>query len=164
MKNLKIFTLFLPLLIMNSLAALETPELTLPVMPKSPVIDGIVNESEYKYAARMQGPCLNTRTLNGKLYPAEMIFYIGADKDNLYIAVKRAVGKSGLRSRVLPNPDTNPPTFSDDSLETAKNRLAVFYKQTSPLIEYYEKAGLLLTIEATDSEEIMAELVAALEK
>ena len=53
---------------------------------------------------------------------------------------------------------------SDDSLETAKNRLAVFYKQTSPLIEYYEKAGLLLTIEATDSEEIMAELVAALEK
>lgn len=77
MKNLKIFTLFLPLLIMNSLAALETPELTLPVMPKSPVIDGIVNESEYKYAARMQGTCLNTRTLNGKLYPAEMIFYIG---------------------------------------------------------------------------------------
>ncbi|MBR2723673.1 MAG: hypothetical protein IKB77_05005 [Lentisphaeria bacterium] len=118
MKNLKIFTLFLPLLIMNSLAALETPELTLPVMPKSPVIDGIVNESEYKYAARMQGTCLNTRTLNGKLYPAEMIFYIGADKDNLYIAVKRAVGKSGLRSRVLPNPDINPPTFSDDSLET----------------------------------------------
>ena len=53
---------------------------------------------------------------------------------------------------------------SDDSLETAKNRLAVFYKQTSPLIEYYKKAGLLLTIEATDSEEIMAELVAALEK
>ena len=53
---------------------------------------------------------------------------------------------------------------SDDSLETAKNRLAVFYKQTSPLIEYYEKAGLLLNIETTDSEEIMAELVAALEK
>ena len=44
------------------------------------------------------------------------------------------------------------------------NRLAVFYKQTSPLIEYYEKAGLLLNIETTDSEEIMAELVAALEK
>ena len=53
---------------------------------------------------------------------------------------------------------------SDDSLETAKNRLAVFYKQTSPLIEYYEKAGQLLTIEATDSGEIMKELVAALEK
>ena len=53
---------------------------------------------------------------------------------------------------------------SDDSLETAKSRLAVFYKQTSPLIDFYEKAGLLLTIEATDSDQIMAELVAALEK
>ena len=53
---------------------------------------------------------------------------------------------------------------SDDSLETAKSRLAVFYKQTSPLIDYYENAGMLLTIDSTDTAEIMDRLVGALEK
>ena len=32
----------------------------------------------------------------------------------------------------------------DDSLETAKSRLEVFYRQTSPLIDYYRKQGLML--------------------
>ncbi|MDD3885747.1 MAG: adenylate kinase [Victivallaceae bacterium] len=44
----------------------------------------------------------------------------------------------------------------DDSLETAKNRLAVFYKQTSPLIEYYDRQGKLLTLTATDKDELVA--------
>lgn len=118
MKFSKICALLLFSISLYSLNALEIPELTLPIMPKAPKIDGIINETEYQYAARMQGTCRNVHGLNGKLFPAEMIFYIGADKDNLYIAVKRAVGKNGLRARVLPNPDINPPTFSDDSLET----------------------------------------------
>ena len=53
---------------------------------------------------------------------------------------------------------------SDDSVETAKSRLQVFYKQTMPLIDYYEKAGQLLTIESTSSSEILARLIEALEK
>lgn len=34
----------------------------------------------------------------------------------------------------------------DDKEETVKNRLAVYEKQTAPLIDYYEKKGLLRTV------------------
>jgi len=34
----------------------------------------------------------------------------------------------------------------DDSLETAKERLKVFYEMTQPLIDYYKKKNLLITI------------------
>ena len=52
---------------------------------------------------------------------------------------------------------------ADDSLETAKSRLAVFHKQTQPLIEYYEKLGLLYSCKSTDLDEIVAELAKVLE-
>ena len=48
---------------------------------------------------------------------------------------------------------------ADDSLETAKSRLEVFHKQTSPLIGYYEKAGILLTMDQGDSQQIVAALL-----
>jgi adenylate kinase len=35
----------------------------------------------------------------------------------------------------------------DDSPETIQNRLAVYAQQTAPLIDYYEKKGLLRTVE-----------------
>ena len=38
---------------------------------------------------------------------------------------------------------------SDDSLETAKNRLAVYNEQTAPLIEYYTNNGLLSKIDSS---------------
>lgn len=44
----------------------------------------------------------------------------------------------------------------DDSLETAKSRLAVFYKQTEPLIDFYSRRNLLFTIEHADLDAIMA--------
>ena len=52
---------------------------------------------------------------------------------------------------------------ADDSLETAKSRLAVFHKQTQPLIEYDEKLGLLYSCKSTDLDEIVAELAKVLE-
>ena len=52
---------------------------------------------------------------------------------------------------------------ADDTLETAKSRLAVFHKQTQPLIEYYEKLGLLYSCKSTDLDEIVAELAKVLE-
>ena len=52
---------------------------------------------------------------------------------------------------------------ADDSLETAKSRLAVFHKQTQPLIDYYEKLGLLYSCKSTDLDEIVAELSTVLE-
>ena len=51
----------------------------------------------------------------------------------------------------------------DDSLETAKSRLKVFYNQTAPLVDYYRKNGLLFTLEAGPIPEMMAKLSAELE-
>ena len=47
----------------------------------------------------------------------------------------------------------------DDSLETARERLRVFYAQTQPLIEYYEKKGLLVAITETEKEKVHAALL-----
>lgn len=51
----------------------------------------------------------------------------------------------------------------DDSLETAKSRLEVFYAQTSPLIDHYGKRGLLMSITELDKNEITARLLTELE-
>ena len=51
----------------------------------------------------------------------------------------------------------------DDSLETAKSRLKVFYNQTAPLVDYYRKNGLLFTLEAGAIPEMMAKVAAELE-
>jgi adenylate kinase len=40
---------------------------------------------------------------------------------------------------------------ADDSEETIKNRLDVYVAQSSPLIEYYEAKGLLLSIDGDQS-------------
>jgi len=52
---------------------------------------------------------------------------------------------------------------ADDSLDTAKSRLKVFYNQTAPLIDYYRKNGLLFTLEAGPIPEMMAKVAAELE-
>lgn len=51
----------------------------------------------------------------------------------------------------------------DDSLETAKSRLAVFHKQTQPLIDYYTKRGLVFTLPCADHDTIMAAIAKELE-
>jgi adenylate kinase len=53
----------------------------------------------------------------------------------------------------------------DDKVETVKNRIQVYRKQTAPLIEYYREAGKLVEINgAQPIEKVTAELVKALEK
>ena len=39
---------------------------------------------------------------------------------------------------------------ADDAAETVKNRLATFHQQTEPLLEYYDKRGLLVTVEGQE--------------
>jgi adenylate kinase len=51
----------------------------------------------------------------------------------------------------------------DDTLETAKERLKVFYSQTAPLVDYYRKNGLLFTIEPGEIHDMMAKVAAELE-
>jgi adenylate kinase len=51
----------------------------------------------------------------------------------------------------------------DDTVETVTNRLAVYERQTAPLIKYYEAKGLLRHIDGThDVDDVFAEIVAVL--
>ena len=53
---------------------------------------------------------------------------------------------------------------ADDNPETVKARLATYEKQTRPLIDYYERAGLLRTVDGTGkAEEIYKEVVSQID-
>jgi adenylate kinase len=52
---------------------------------------------------------------------------------------------------------------ADDTIETIKNRLKVYFSETAPLIDYYTKAGKLLEIDGEgEMEEIKGRIVASL--
>jgi len=53
---------------------------------------------------------------------------------------------------------------ADDSLETAQNRLKVFYEQTSPLLALYRERGLVFEITELDKDKATGLLLAELEK
>ena len=48
---------------------------------------------------------------------------------------------------------------SDDKPEVVKERLGIYHKQTSPLKEYYEKAGKLVLVKGQEKLEDTTELV-----
>lgn len=51
----------------------------------------------------------------------------------------------------------------DDKPETVKKRLDVYHEQTQPLIDYYQKAGILKTVDGTKSaDEVFEAIVKAL--
>ncbi|MEM5817122.1 MAG: adenylate kinase, partial [Desulfitobacterium hafniense] len=53
---------------------------------------------------------------------------------------------------------------SDDTLETAKNRLQVYNDQTQPLIDYYREKGLLKEINGDqDIAQVLQDIVDAME-
>jgi len=51
---------------------------------------------------------------------------------------------------------------ADDTLETAQKRLKVFYEQTSPLVDFYSKRDLLLTVPDAELKERLAMVIADL--
>ena len=52
----------------------------------------------------------------------------------------------------------------DDKAETVLNRLTVYHAKTAPLIDFYQKAGLLRSVNADDAPEaVTAAVLAALE-
>ena len=54
---------------------------------------------------------------------------------------------------------------ADDSEETVRERLRVYYKTTFPLIEYYQKQGKLLTVDGNGGiEEVYARILSVLKK
>jgi adenylate kinase len=53
----------------------------------------------------------------------------------------------------------------DDKAETVQNRIRVYMEQTSPLIEYYRRAGLLVEIDGTQAiEQVSKDLLAAVKQ
>jgi len=53
---------------------------------------------------------------------------------------------------------------SDDTLETAQNRLKVYYEQTEPLISYYQEQGILKHIQGDkEIEQVFRDILDALE-
>jgi len=53
---------------------------------------------------------------------------------------------------------------SDETEEAILNRLETYNKQTAPLIDYYQKKGMLKTIEAISSETVVNEIKNSLKK
>jgi adenylate kinase len=54
---------------------------------------------------------------------------------------------------------------ADDTVETVKKRLQVYFAQTAPLIDYYTKAGKLLEIDGEGGvDEVSRRIVAALDR
>ena len=54
---------------------------------------------------------------------------------------------------------------SDDTEAALKKRLDVYHKQTSPLVEYYNKRGLLTTLPAeAKAEQVYARIQESLKK
>jgi adenylate kinase len=52
---------------------------------------------------------------------------------------------------------------SDDNVETAKNRLITYNNQTQPLIDFYQKQGLLITINGGQAiDQVLADILKAL--
>ena len=48
----------------------------------------------------------------------------------------------------------------DDKPETVQNRLSVYHEQTQPLIDFYEKQGVLKTVDGTvDMKDVFAAIV-----
>ncbi len=48
---------------------------------------------------------------------------------------------------------------ADDNESTIRNRLSVFHEQTAPLIEYYKKAGILISVDATAGKDSVLKIV-----
>jgi adenylate kinase len=54
---------------------------------------------------------------------------------------------------------------ADDTEEAIKNRLAVYKKQTQPVLDYYKKKGVLIDIDGDrEIEEVKADTIKALEQ
>ena len=53
----------------------------------------------------------------------------------------------------------------DDNEETVRSRLAIYHERTQPLIEYYDKLGLIISIDSNNSiEKVTEDIIVSLEE
>ena len=103
--------------------------------------------------------------LNGKI---DLVPFVSVADE---VLVERLSGRWMSRSGRVYHALNNPPKVKwiddvdgselyqrdDDKHETVRHRIAVYYDQTSPLIDYYRKAGLLVEVDGTQSIEKVTE-------
>ena len=103
--------------------------------------------------------------LNGKI---DLVPFVSVADE---VLVERLSGRGMSRSGRVYHALNNPPKVKwiddvdgselyqrdDDKPETVRHRIAVYYDQTSPLIDYYRKAGLLVEVDGTQSIEKVTE-------
>ncbi len=89
-----------------------SPELSLPLMKKTPIIDGVFTPEEWKGAAQME----RFNWLSKDLFPADAKFLVGADNKNLYIVTICETGPEGISQKVQSSPD-NAMAYLDDYVE-----------------------------------------------
>ena len=54
---------------------------------------------------------------------------------------------------------------ADDTEETVLNRIDVYNKQTKPLVDYYDKAGVIINIDGNkDLDDVLADIIKGLEQ
>lgn len=90
-------------------AGADIGKLSLPLMGREPVIDGVIDASEWRGAVGAFGFCSHPGATIG---PVDSNFRIGRTANKLFFAGCRAVGPAGLngtdgRNRVSPNGDDN---------------------------------------------------------
>lgn len=113
------------------------PQIRLPLMQKAPVIDGIINPDEWSGADEMQG---FTRYQMGSLAPQQAAFWVGADSQNVYIAMRSETPPGGkLLARANPIAGGAAPgaVFADDCIE-----VRIVPQPDAPLAERHLYLGL----------------------
>jgi len=96
---------------------MQNPRLTLPLMSKSPVIDGAINADEWAGADQMQG---FTPYKTKGLAPQQASFWVGADNENLYLAVRSETppgGKILKRANPIKSGASTSAVAADDRIE-----------------------------------------------
>jgi len=90
------------------------------------------------------------RYLEGHGKPLELVIHLRVDHQEL---ITRALGRAQIEGRV------------DDTLETIEKRLAVFHRDTKPLVEYYGTKGVLESVDGMRStDEVFAAICAAIDR
>ena len=94
--------------------SLSEPVIRIGKMAKAPVIDGVIDETEWEGSAEMQRFCT---ILERKAFNMDASFRVGRDDENVYIAVASQIGPHGQLRWVKPKGRPDIDAFSDDCIE-----------------------------------------------
>ncbi|MEX0820415.1 MAG: adenylate kinase [Pirellulaceae bacterium] len=94
------------------------------------------------------------RTLNQGRMLSDLLAGLGTQVD---LAIELHVGQEMVRDRLLERATKE--GRGDDTLQTIRQRLAVYEAQTSPLIAFYREAGLLRSVDGAGSPDEVFELI-----